>query len=68
MARTSNVLIPGHAMAEAVSRRSLTAEVRVRSRVSPSGICGGKVALGQVFPPSTSVLPCQFHSTGAPLF
>jgi hypothetical protein len=26
-----------------------------------------KVALGQVFPPSTSVFPCQFHSTGAPL-
>jgi hypothetical protein len=24
-----------------------------------------KVALGQVFPPSTSVFPCQFHSTGA---
>jgi hypothetical protein len=27
----------------------------------------GKVALGQVFLPSTSVLPCQFHFTGAPL-
>jgi hypothetical protein len=26
-----------------------------------------KVALGQVFPPSTSVFTCQFHSTGAPL-
>jgi hypothetical protein len=26
-----------------------------------------KVALGQVFPPSSSVFPCQFHSTGAPL-
>jgi hypothetical protein len=26
-----------------------------------------KVALGQVFPPSTSVFPCQFHSTGVPL-
>jgi hypothetical protein len=26
-----------------------------------------KVALGQVFPPSTSVSPCRFHSTGAPL-
>jgi hypothetical protein len=25
------------------------------------------VALGQVFPPSTWVFPCQFHSTGAPL-
>jgi hypothetical protein len=26
-----------------------------------------KVALGQVFSPSSSVFPCQFHSTGAPL-
>jgi hypothetical protein len=26
-----------------------------------------KVALGQVFSPSTSVFPCQFHSIGAPL-
>jgi hypothetical protein len=26
-----------------------------------------KLALGQVFSPSTSVFPCQFHSTGAPL-
>jgi hypothetical protein len=26
-----------------------------------------KVALGQGFSPSTSVFPCQFHSTGAAL-
>jgi hypothetical protein len=26
-----------------------------------------EVALGQVFSPSTSAFPCQFHSTGAPL-
>jgi hypothetical protein len=26
-----------------------------------------KVALGQVFPPSASVFPCQFHATVAPL-
>ena len=26
-----------------------------------------KVALGEDFPPSTSVFPCQFNSTGAPL-
>jgi hypothetical protein len=31
------------------------------------GFVGDKVALGQVFTPSTLVLPCQFHSTGAPL-
>jgi hypothetical protein len=26
-----------------------------------------EVTMGQVFFPSTSVFPCQFHSTGAPL-
>jgi hypothetical protein len=31
------------------------------------GFVVDKLALGQVFPPSTSVFPCQFHPTGAPL-
>jgi hypothetical protein len=31
------------------------------------GFVVDKVTLGQVFPSSTSVLPCQFHSTCAPL-
>jgi hypothetical protein len=31
------------------------------------GFVVDKVALGQVFPPSTSASPCQFYSTGAPL-
>jgi hypothetical protein len=31
------------------------------------GFVVDKVALGQVFPPSISVFPCEFHSTGAPL-
>jgi hypothetical protein len=31
------------------------------------GFVVDKVALGQVFPPSTSVFPCQFRSTGASL-
>jgi hypothetical protein len=31
------------------------------------GLVVDKVALGQVFPPSNSVFPYQFHSTGAPL-
>jgi hypothetical protein len=31
------------------------------------GFVVDKVALGQVFSPSTSVFPCQFHSAGAPL-
>jgi hypothetical protein len=36
-------------MAQAVSRWPLTAETRVRARVNPCRIYGGKVALGQVF-------------------
>jgi hypothetical protein len=31
------------------------------------GFMVDEVALGQVFFPSTSGFPCQFHSTGAPL-
>jgi hypothetical protein len=57
----------GRAMAQAVSRRPLTAEAEVRSRVRPYGICGGQSGTGTGFSPSTSVFPCQFHSTGAPL-
>jgi hypothetical protein len=58
----------GLAMAQAVSRRPPTAEARVRCWGSVHvGFVVYKVALGQVFPPSSSVFPCQFHSTGAPL-
>jgi hypothetical protein len=63
----SKAMCKGRAMAEAVSRRPATAETRVRSRVSPYGICGGQSGTGTGFSPSTSVFPCQFHSTGAPL-
>jgi hypothetical protein len=55
------------AMAQAVSRRPLTAEARFQSRVSPCGICGGQSGTGTGFSLSTSVFPCPFHSTGAPL-
>jgi hypothetical protein len=43
------------------------AEARVRSRVSPCGICGGQNGTGTGFSQSTSIFPCQFHSTSAPL-
>jgi hypothetical protein len=54
-------------MAQAVSRRHLTAEARIRSLVSPCWICGGQSGTGTGFSPSTSVFPYQFNSTGAPL-
>jgi hypothetical protein len=50
-------------MAQAVSRRSLTAEARVRTRVNPCGICGGQNGTGTGFSPSSSVFLCQYHST-----
>jgi hypothetical protein len=56
----------GRAMAQAVSRRPLTAEARVQFRVSPCGICA-QSGTGTDFSPSTSVFPSQFHSTGVPL-
>jgi hypothetical protein len=54
-------------MAQAVSRRPLTAKARVRPWVSLCGICGDQSGTGTGFSPSTSVFPFQFHSTGAPL-
>ena len=57
----------GSAMAQAVSRRPLTAEARLRSRVGPCGICGGQSGTGTGFSTSTPVFPCQFPSTAAPL-
>jgi hypothetical protein len=53
-------------MAQAVSRWPLTAETRVRARVDPCGIYGGQSGTGAGFSPSSSVSPCQYHSTIAP--
>jgi hypothetical protein len=44
-------------MAQAVSRRPLTAEAWVRFRLGPCGICGGQSGTGTGFSPSTSVFP-----------
>jgi hypothetical protein len=57
----------GRAIAQAVSRRPVTAEGRGRSRVIPCWIRGEQSGTGTCLSSSTSVFPCQFHSTGAPL-
>ena len=48
-------------MAQAVSHRPLTAQVRVRSQLIPGENSGTETG----FSPSTSALPCQYHSTNA---
>jgi hypothetical protein len=47
-------------MAQAVSRRPLTVEARVRSRVSQCGICGGQSGTVTGFSTSTSVSLVSF--------
>jgi hypothetical protein len=49
--------VAGRAVAQAVSRRSVNAESRVRPRVSPCAICGGQSGTGTGFSPSSSVFP-----------
>jgi hypothetical protein len=50
----------GRAMAQVVSRRSLTAKFPVSVRVNPCGICGGQSGTVTGFYPSSSVFPCQY--------
>jgi hypothetical protein len=52
----------GRAMAQEVSRRPLITEAQVRAQFSPCGICGGQSGTETGFYPSSSVLPCQYHS------
>jgi hypothetical protein len=54
------IVTQGRAMAQAVSRRSLTAEARVRSRVSPFGICGGQSGTGAGFSRVLRFSPVNF--------
>ena len=56
----------GPTMAQAFSRRPVTTEAPVRSQVSPCEICGGQSGTGTGFSSSTSLFPCQYHSTSAP--
>ena len=42
------------------------AEARVRSKAIPCDIFGEHSVTVTGFPPSTSVFPCQYHSTNAP--
>jgi hypothetical protein len=49
----------GRGMAQAVSSRSPTAEARVRSRVSPCGICGGQSGTGTGFPGVLQFFPVK---------
>jgi hypothetical protein len=39
------VVYTGHAIAQSVSKRLLTAVIRVRSQISPSEICGERSAV-----------------------
>jgi hypothetical protein len=59
-------LFTDRAMAQAVSRRPLIAKPRVCGRFSPCMMYGGQSGTGTDFSPSSSVFPCQYHSTVAP--
>jgi hypothetical protein len=53
-------------MAQVVSRRPLTAEARVRARVNPCGICGGKSGTETGFYPELFRFPLSlYHFTVA---
>jgi hypothetical protein len=54
----------GYSMAQSVSSRPLTTEVRFQARLSPFGICGRKVALGQILS-ELFAFPCEYHTTVA---
>ena len=53
-------------MAQTVNGRVVTAEARIQSQASPCNIYGGQSGTGTGFSPTTSVFPCQYHSTSTP--
>jgi hypothetical protein len=57
-------LTKGRAMAQAVSRRPLTVECRVRARVNPWGSCGWQSLTGTGFSPTSSVFPILIYHPG----
>lgn len=52
-------------MAQAHSRRHLTAEVQIRSQTSPYEICGAQNLTRTDFHPSISILLRPYHCTNA---
>jgi hypothetical protein len=52
-------------MAQAVRRRPLTAETRVRARVNPCGMRGRQSGTDTGLSPSSSVFPCPYNFTVA---
>jgi hypothetical protein len=56
----------GCTIAQASTRWLLTSESRVRSQGVPCEICGGQNGTQTCLSPSSSVHPCQYHSTAAP--
>jgi len=53
-------------LTQAIIGGPVTAKNRVRSKVSPCGICGGRSGIEKGVSPSTVVLSCQYQSTSAP--
>jgi len=53
-------------MAQAVTRRSHTAEARLQSHFRPSGICGGEIGTGTGYSPVLRFCCVNYHSTDTP--
>jgi hypothetical protein len=57
------IFILSRSIAQAVSRRVLTAEFRFLYEAIPCGICGGRSVTGTDSFPNNSVYPCHYNST-----